>query len=175
MTAVPTPLALLAVGLGSFSLGTVELGWVPVAQEHDAALVLLALVAPLQLLATVLLFVDRERGQATGLGLAAGGWTVVGVVLITARPGSHSESLGVLLLALAFELALVVMLSRGMPMAGEAVLSALALRFAATGVFQLTGSHGWKHVAGAVGLALAVVAVVDAATLLRAAPTTGGG
>jgi succinate-acetate transporter protein len=175
MTAVPTPLALLAVGLGSFSLGMAELGWVPVAQEHDAALVLLALVAPLQLLATILLFVDGERGQATGLGLAGGGWAVVGVVLITSPPGSHSAALGVFLLAVAFELALVVVLSRGIPMAGEAVLSALALRFAATGVFQVTGSHGWKHVAGAFGLALALVAVVDASLLLRNDTATGDG
>jgi succinate-acetate transporter protein len=45
------------------------------------------------------------------------------------------------------------------------VLGITALRFAVTGVYQLTGSTGWKHAAGVVGLVLLAVALFAALAL----------
>jgi succinate-acetate transporter protein len=43
-----------------------------------------------------------------------------------------------------------------------AVLSTTAVRFALTGVYELTAGHGWMTAAGVVGLALCVIAVFAA-------------
>jgi uncharacterized protein len=42
------------------------------------------------------------------------------------------------------------------------VLTTTALRFAVTGVYELTASSGWKDLAGVVGLALCAVALYTA-------------
>ncbi|MFB4197295.1 hypothetical protein [Streptomyces carpaticus] len=42
------------------------------------------------------------------------------------------------------------------------VIGVASVRFAATGVYELTGAEGWKHTAGVIGLVLAAVAVYAA-------------
>lgn len=162
---IASPLALGFGGLaiGTFLLGALQLGWVPISETSSVALVLLLAVAPAQGLASVLGFLARDNVAGTGMGVLAGTWAALGSILLTTTPGSTGHVPGLLLL-MAAGLMLI-------PAAGAAinklvpalVLATAALRFAVSGIWELTGSDTWKAVAGVVGLALAAIAWYAAA------------
>ncbi len=68
----PLPLGFVGLSGGTFVLAGLQLGWVPTAQAHAVALVLLAFVFPAQALASVLGFLCRDAVAATGMGVLAG-------------------------------------------------------------------------------------------------------
>jgi uncharacterized protein len=77
----------------------VQLGWVPPAEGRLAALTVIAAAVPLQLLASVMGFLARDPVAATGMGVLAGTWGVVGLTTYTSPPGATSRGLGMLLFA----------------------------------------------------------------------------
>jgi succinate-acetate transporter protein len=125
------------------------------------ALTALAFTAPLQLLASVLGFQSRDTVAGTGMGVLSGTWAVIGLVLFTARPGSTSDALGVALVGAGAALAVPALSATG-KLVAAAVLGTASVRFAVTGVAQLTGSTGWEDTAGMIGLLLAVLALYAA-------------
>jgi succinate-acetate transporter protein len=60
---------------------------------------------------------------------------------------------------------LVPAVSAGAKLVPATVMTLAGLRFAVTGIYQLTGSAGWKAAAGWVGLLLGIVAVYAALAL----------
>jgi succinate-acetate transporter protein len=161
----PLPLGFLALAGGTLLVSGLQLGWLPAGQGQDVALVLLAFVFPLQLLASVFGFLSRDVVPATGMGLLSGIWLSIGLVTLTSPPGATSDALGLfLLLAAAAMLVPFAAALAGKPIPA-AVLGTTALRFALTGLYQLTAGSGWKHAAGLVGLVLCAVAVLAALTL----------
>lgn len=79
-------------------LSTLQLGWLEPADGRDVALILLAFVAPLQLLAATFGFLGRDVVAATAMGVLSGTWLSIGLVTLDAAPGSTSRALGLLLL-----------------------------------------------------------------------------
>jgi hypothetical protein len=142
------------MGVGSFVLTGLQLGWIASSQSSDVGMILLAAVAPVELLTAVVGFFVRDVVIATGLGLLTGSWASVGWLLASSQPGSTSGALG--LLAIAVAVAMLV------PAAGAAwskpvatvLLTVAAARFIFTGAYELGAPSVWQTVSGYVGLVL---------------------
>ena len=143
-----------------------QLGWLQEEEGREVALILIAFVAPLQLVSSVFGYLGRDVVAGTAMGVLAGTWLSIGLIRLTGRPGATSDPLGMLLL-----LASVAML---LPAAGAAtgklvpalVLTTTSVRFALTGLAEITAGSGPKDAAGIVGLVLCVLAIYAAAAML---------
>jgi succinate-acetate transporter protein len=155
--ASPLPMGFFAFAIGSFLFSTLELTWVADTQVRQLALIMIAFVAPLELIASLLAFWARDAGGATALGLFGMTWATVGLVTLTS-PAPRSPMLGVFMLCMS---AVILAFAAGSA-AQKPVLSAVALlacaRFALTGVYQIHGDTSWEHWSGWVGLPLSAAA-----------------
>lgn len=157
----PLPLGFLGLFVATSAFATLQLGWVPADQGRVVALSALLFTAPLQLLAAVYGFLARDPVAGTGMGVLAGTWTLAGYVTLTSEPGTSSGALGVVLV-LAGVAMLVPATAGRTKLVAAGVMAAAGLRFAVTGVAEVTGSDTWSTVAGVVGLALALLALYAA-------------
>jgi succinate-acetate transporter protein len=147
----------LALMVATSTLAAVQLGWLEPAQGRDAAVAAVLLTAPVQIIAAVFGFLARDPVAGTGMAILSGTWAVIGAVTLVTPPGHTSPGLGVVLLGSAAALLVPTVSGTGKAVAA-AVMGCTALRFAVTGVLELTGDAVWKTVAGAVGLALGALA-----------------
>jgi succinate-acetate transporter protein len=160
--ASPLALGFGALATATFVMAGLQLGWIRASETTGVALILLAAVAPAQLLASVLGYLARDAVAGTGMATLAGTWAAIGLILLTSPPGSTGHAPGLLLL-----MAATLML---IPAAGAAmgkvipavVMGTTALRFALTGIWELTGDDRWKTASAVVGLVLAVLACYTA-------------
>jgi uncharacterized protein len=157
----PLPLGFLALAIGTTALAALQLGWVPPEEGRAVALTVLLLTAPLQLLTSILGFAARDPVAGTGMGVLAGTWACIGATMLTSPPGATSPGLGVALLAAGAALLVPASAATG-KLVAAAVLATAGLRFALSGVQQVTGSAGWAAVAGVTGLVLAALAAYAA-------------
>jgi len=158
----PLPLGMLGLGGASILLSGYQLSWLPAAQAHSIALVLLVFTLPMQYLAAVFGFLSRDGAGGTGMALLGSCWLVVGVLMLTSPPGSRSATMGLLLFFAAAAL-LVPATASALGKVAAAVAFLLASgRFALSGLYEYLGGSGWEHASGWVGLALCVVALYDA-------------
>ena len=102
-------------------------------------------------------FLGRDTAAATGLGIRG---DLAGRRGRSAsdNPGSTSHALAVLLFAASAWILLCAVGSALGKLAAAVVLFLTALRFALTGLYELTASHGIEHAAAVVGLALVAAA-----------------
>ncbi len=157
----PLPLGFLALAVATFSFSALQLGWIPVTQGRTAALAALLFAVPLELIASVFGFFARDPVAGTGNAVLAGTWAVLSVNTLTTPPGTSSSGLGIVLFAAAAAL-LVPAVAGVAKVVASGVLMLASVRFAVTGVAELTASAGWKGAAGIVGLALAALALYAA-------------
>lgn len=162
--ATPLPLGFAALSIATTAFATVQLGWVPPAQESAVALGVLVLTTPLQLLAAVMGFVARDPVAATGMGVLSGTWAAVCLTTLTSPPRAPSDGLGVILLMSGVCL-LVPAAGAWSKVVPALVIATSAVRFAVTGVAELDGGQGWVHAAGWVGLGLAALSLYAALAL----------
>lgn len=158
----PLPLGFVGLAVATSLVACFNLGWVPTAEQHQVALVLMGFAFPLQILATVLLFLARDAPSGAGIGVQSVTWLALGLLLYTSRPGALSAAVGVFLLAAAGALlpsALTSALSKLVP---GLVMSGTVLRFVLTGLYEELGGTGWEHAAGWEGLVLAGAAIYAA-------------
>jgi len=161
---IASPLAVGFIGLAmaTIAVTALQLGWVPPSEQPVVAIALLAFVVPTQAIASVFGFLARDGIAATGMGVLAGTWGMVGWVLATSAPGSTSDALGIALLVSATAMLIPASAAFTSKLVPALVLTTAAARFAVTGVYQVTGAAAWKQAAGWVGLALGVLAVYAA-------------
>lgn len=162
----PLPLGFLALAGGTFVVGGLQLGWIDAAEGNNVALALIAFVVPLQLIAAVLGYLARDVVAGTGMGLLAGTWLTVGLVLFRSPPGATSDALGLLLLVAGVAICVPAAGAVAGKLVPAAVLLTTAIRFVVTGVFELTEDAAWETAAGVVGVVLAVLALYAAAAML---------
>lgn len=158
----PLPLGFLALAGGTLVLAGLQLGWVATSQSQAVALILLAFVLPLQLVASVFGFLARDVVAGTGMGILAGTWAAIGLVTLNGEPGATSGALGLLLLLSAAALVVPAAVAATAKLVVAVLLTTTALRFATTGIYQLTGSPTWKDVCAIVGLILCAIALYTA-------------
>jgi uncharacterized protein len=158
----PLPLGFLALAGGTLLVSGLQLGWLDAAEGQDVALMLIAFVVPLQLVASILGYLARDVVAGTGMGVLAGTWLSIALVTLTGPPGATSDALGLLLLLSAAAMLVPATASAGGKLVPAAVLATTALRFATTGLHELTGSSTWEDVAGVVGFVLCALALYAA-------------
>jgi len=155
----PLPLGFLALAGATLLVSGLQLAWIEPSDGQDVALILIAFVFPLQLVASIFGYLARDVVAGTGMGLLAGTWLAVGLVTLTAAPGSTSDALGLFLLLAGAAMLVPAAASTTGKLAPAAVLATTAARFATTGLYQLTAREGWEDVAGIVGLVLCGLAL----------------
>jgi len=157
----------LAIGFGglvaaTFVVAGLNLGWIPPTEGRNVALVLIAFVFPLQLLASILGYLERDGVAGTGMGVLAGTWLGIGLVLLTSNPGSTSDALGLFLLSSGALILIPAIGALANKLVPGLVLVGASVRFFTTGVYQLTASKTWETAAGVVGVVLAAIALYAA-------------
>lgn len=157
----PLPLGFLGLLVATVTFSALQLHWLPPEQGRVVALGVLAFTVPVQLLASVYGFLARDPVAGTGMGVLAGTWGAAGLVTYTSPPGTASAGLGALFLAAALAM-LVPTAAAGAKLAAGVVMGLSALRFALTGVAEVTGDPTWFTVAGITGLVLAAAALYAA-------------
>jgi succinate-acetate transporter protein len=158
----PLPLGFLALAGATLLVSGLQLGWLATSQGTDVALVLIAFVFPLQLVTSVFGYLGRDVVAGTGMGVLAGTWLSVGLITLISPPGSTSDALGLFLLLAGLAMLVPAVASASGKLVATAVLGTTALRFACTGMYELTASKTWEDIAGVVGLVLCAVAVYAA-------------
>jgi uncharacterized protein len=158
----PLPLGLLGLMVAGLMLSLLQVGTIPEDETMTVAVVMLGFTVPLQLLAAVFSFLARDTVAGTALGLFTGAWTVQGVSLLTAPPGSTSTAIGIFGLAVALAF-FVILAGAAFGKAGPALVIAVgAARFAITGIYELTAATGIQTAAGVLGFVLVAVALYTA-------------
>lgn len=158
----PLPLGFLGLGGGTLLVSGLQLGWLAPEQGKNVALMLIAFVFPLQLIASLYGFLGRDVVAGTGMGVLAGSWLSVALVMLTSEPGATSDALGLLLLVSAAGLAIAAIAATAGKLVATVVLGTAAARFACTGLYELTASGTWEDAAGVVGLVLLAFGVYAA-------------
>lgn len=161
----PMPFGFLGLAVATLVLAGLDLGWLPTAEQHAVALVLLAFAFPAQILASVLGFLARDTVVGSGIGLTAVAWLTLGLLLLTSPEGTRSRTTALFLFVVAAALVpsiLVAGLGRLFPCL---VMTAVAARFALTGAWEWLGGTGLEHAAGWEGLALCVLSLYTALAL----------
>jgi succinate-acetate transporter protein len=158
------PLALGFFGLAAatFILAGLQLGWAAPSEGPQVAVCVLAFTVPLQFTASIFGFLARDGVAATGMGLLSGIWAATGLVLLTAKPGATSNALGLFLVIAGVAMWAPASAAAAGKIVPSLVLGTAGLRFVLTGIYEISGSETWKHVAGIVGLILAALAVYAA-------------
>ena len=161
------PLASFAFGVGNVLYSAFLLHWIPAAEAHLVALMLLAFVAPLELGPSLMAFLARDSGGATAFAIFGAAWVVQGLALLGGPPPPTSPASGIFLLCLALCLVMLAIVTfRGKPLLG-AVLVVAILRTVAAAVSNLTG-HPWLNPAtGWCGLLLALLAFYSGVAFLE--------
>ena len=158
----PLPLGFLGLAGGTLLVSGLQLGWLDQSEGAAVALMLIAFVFPLQFLTAVFGFLGRDVVTGTGMGVLAGSWLSIALVMLTSPPGSTSDALGLLLLLSATGLAIAALAAAGGKLVATAVLGTASVRFACTGLYELTASKTWEDIAGVVGLVLLALGVYAA-------------
>ncbi|MGN6379101.1 MAG: acetate uptake transporter [Gaiellales bacterium] len=162
----PLPLGFFAFGTGTMLFTCLELGWVGLDQTRPLALIMLIFVAPLVVLPGLLAYWTRDAASATALCMFGMVWAALAVLLLTSPAGQTSAIAGVFLLCLSlFQLLLAGASVNGKP-AFAITVTVAALRFALTGLYQITGHHWMELASGWAGIPLAVAAVYLGLALL---------
>ncbi|MEU6404276.1 hypothetical protein [Streptomyces sp. NPDC046985] len=146
------PLGYLAFALGMIMLSGDALGWFK-GEEILLGLVLAAYVFPLQLVATVMVFLGRDSASATILGLFTTSWLALGLLDVFKQPGSLPTVQGVFSLAFGVAvLGLAVVASLAKPLFAV-VLVLCSARAVVDGVFILTDVPAVAFATGCIALA----------------------
>ena len=155
--------------MGTVLLTAMELHWAPLAQRARLLMIMvLAFVAPLELISGLFAFPARDAGAATGLSLLGANWVATALTVLRGPPGARSTALAVFLLMMT---AIMLVMSsaslRAKPAFGVLLLLG-ARRFALTGIYQgsLGGGPVTATVAGWIGLPLGAFSLYVGLALL---------
>jgi succinate-acetate transporter protein len=159
------PLGFFSFGIGMLLLGTQALSWIPLHEQKNVGMMLIAFVFPLELLATAVAFLARDTLGATTLGLFTTSWLSLGWSDISSPPGAKSVTIGIYLFGFAtVALLLAIMSTLGKPFF-SALLTVAAARMVLSGYYEVGGSQGWLRVAGGFGVGLAALALYGGTAL----------
>jgi len=163
----PVALGLTAIILGTLMLTGLQLEWLSGAgDQRTVGLVGIAAAFPLELIAAIFAFLARDALAATGLGTFSSVWSVSGLSLLTSRPGTTSNALGMFLLIGAGILALLIVSAGPSRLVLGFVLLCGCARLSLTGFYEIDAGAWLKQAAGISGLVLAGACVYALVSLL---------
>ena len=151
------PLGCFAFGIGNVLLSAFSLHWLPMAESSLVASILLAFVAPLELIPCILAYLARDTGGATAMGIFAMSWVIQALELLhsPAQPPSRTAALFLALLALCLVILTLASLP-GKPLLCVLLSIACLRSLAASSV--AFGAHALAPTAAVLGLLLATFA-----------------
>jgi uncharacterized protein len=153
------PLGFFAFAIGMLLLGCQALAFIPVDEQHQGGMILMAFVFPLELLATVFAFLARDTLGATTLGLFSTSWLTYGWLELASPPGARSITVAIYLFGFSMSvLLLAVLAALGKPFF-TALLLAAVTRQLLDGIYELGGGNGVYHVSGGFALGLTALAM----------------
>ncbi|MGI8959197.1 MAG: hypothetical protein ACR2IV_05445 [Bryobacteraceae bacterium] len=156
--ATALPLGCFAFGIGNTLASAFGLHWIPASDTPILAVMMLAFVAPLELIPCIMAFLSRDTGAATAMGIFAAGWVVQGIQLLMAGQGTASPATGIFFLLLALCLAILA----GGTFSGKPLLGALLcvalLRSIGASLLQFGIAGGVDVITAALGFLLAFLA-----------------
>ncbi|WP_173094089.1 GPR1/FUN34/YaaH family transporter [Actinomadura verrucosospora] len=153
------PLAFFAFGVGTVLYTALQLQWVPLAQAEPLTVILLAFVAPLEIITGLIAFAARDGGLATIMLMFGAVWTSIAITMRLSPPGGRSAMLGIFLLTVAAMLVAMSSASaRTRPLLFVLALLA-ATRFTLSGVYEINGSTAVEHASGWVGIPIVAIAL----------------
>jgi succinate-acetate transporter protein len=156
--ATALPLGCFAFGIGNALLAAFTAHWIPPSDAKTVAIMMLAFVAPLELIPCLMAFLARDTGTVTAMGIFAGGWVVQGLELLMAGPASLSPTIGLFLNLLALCLALLAVATfSGKPLIGS-LFCVAALRSSGAGFLQFGVTGPLAIMTAILGLAVAAMA-----------------
>jgi uncharacterized protein len=159
------PLGFYSFGIGMLLLGSLAIGWIPVAEQRHTGLMLVTFVFPLELIAAIFAFLARDTLGATTLGLFAASWLSLGLADYSSLPGKTSFTLAVYLFGFSVVAALLALMSiHGKPFF-TVVLAAAVARMILDALYEAGGSHELLEISGGVGIGLAALAVYGGTAL----------
>jgi hypothetical protein len=158
------PLGFYAFGVGLLLVSAIELHWITAADAKNVPLVLLAFVAPLELIGSAIAFLARDTGAATALGVFALSWVAQALVYIR-QAQQPSVTLGLLFAMMVVILAALAVVSyAGKPLLSFIIAVAALRTVAATLVeFKL---HQFGTLSAVLGIALAVLSLYGGTAFL---------
>lgn len=157
----PLPLAFMALAVATVGFSSLQLGILGPGEESTVALAVLVLTVPLQFISSLIGFGARDPIAGTGMAMVSGVWAMIAVSTLTSPPGASSPAVGVMLLVAAVAILVPSAGARGKLVAAS-VLIGSGVRFAVTGLAEITGSSGWEIFAGVLGLLLGLLALYAA-------------
>jgi succinate-acetate transporter protein len=161
----PLPLGFYSFGIGMLLLGCSAIGWIPVVEQRDVGMTLMAFVFPLELTATVFAFLARDTLGATTLGLFTTSWLSLGWGDLASPAGAKSVTTGIYLFGFATVAFLIALLStQGKPFF-TVLLGIAVARMIVAGYWEVGGGHGWLKAAGGLAIALAALAMYGGTAL----------
>lgn len=164
--ASPIPLAAFAFGVGNVLSAAYFLHWIPTSEASLLAIILLAFVAPLELVPSIMAFITRDGGGATSYAIFGAVWLVQGVGLWMHAPAqSHTTALFLLCLALCLIL-LTIVTFKGKPLLG-AILIVAAIRTLGAATIARWDMPLISKMTGWTGLLLALLAFYSAFAFLE--------
>lgn len=158
----PLPLGFIGLAAATTVVAALHLGWIPKEEGPNVAWVLIAFVFPTQLLSSIFGFLGRDTVAGTAMGVLAGTWLSIGLVLQHSPPGTTSKTLGMFLFVGFLAMAIPAVAAYSGKLVPAAVLSTTSLRFLVTGLYQWTGSPAWRSISAIVGLVLGTLALYAA-------------
>ncbi len=161
------PLASFAFGVGNVLYSAFLLHWIPAAEAHAVAVMLLAFVAPLELGPSLMAFLARDGGGATAFAIFGAAWVVQGLALLGGPPPPLSPASGVFLLCLALCLVMLAIVTfKGKPLLG-AVLVVAIVRTSGAAALELKGVPWLRPATAWTGLVLALLAFYSGLAFLE--------
>lgn len=158
----PLSLGFLAVFFGTVMLAAQELAWVPASEGHQLDLGILVFTGPALLVACLWGFAGRDTVAATGFGVQAGVWGIIGLTHYLSPPGSRSPALAVLLAAGAAALLMPVVGALNSKVLAGLTMGTTVVRWSVTAAYELVGGTSMERVSGGFGLLLAAVCLYSA-------------
>jgi len=158
----PLPLGFLALAGGTLLVAALQLGWLAPTDGRSVALILIAFVAPLQLLTSILSYLARDVAAGTGMGILSGTWLAIALVTLDSPPGGTSDALGLFLMLSGVAMWVPASAAVASKLVPAAVLATAGLRFLITGAYELSNATPWERLAGVVGLILCALGVYAA-------------
>src|SRR5579883_2766277 len=92
------PLGFFAFGVGTVLLSAVEFHWIPAQESRIVASLLLAYVAPLELLAAIFGFLSRDTGTGTTMAIFGAGWIAVALQFLLLDIQAKTTAMGIFMI-----------------------------------------------------------------------------
>jgi succinate-acetate transporter protein len=159
------PLGFFSFGIGMLLLGCSAIGWIPVGEQKNVGMMLMAFVFPLELIATIVAFLARDTLGATTLGLFTTSWLALGWADYASAPGTTSVTLGIYLFGFGTAALLLALMSTRVKPFFSVLLGVAVARMVLSGVYEIGGVHAWYKISGGFGIALAALAMYGGTAL----------